>query len=893
MHQTSTSRAGLWVAIVALALNLLAVGCSSHTSYRKAEIAAAGGDWDQAVLFYMEAVEQEPENLPYRSALLRAKISASQMHFDKGKRFREAGVLGRALVEFQQAVQLDPTNQYAQAELQALQAEIRAQDDEEDLETIEELKRRTAGQRAQPPEFDPRSKEPIDFNFPRPTKVRDIYTALADAYGFNVLFDPTLKDSNMTLVLEDVVAQDALEVVMRTAGHFYKVQDEHTIIVVQDTPQNRRKYEDLMVQTFFLSNADIKTVMTMLRSLVDAKKIAINEQLNAIVLRDTADKVKVAERIIQANDKAKAEVVVDVELLQVNSNKLRNLGMQLDSYSVTQSLDLGGEDVPLRLSDIDDLTTNNWVLTLPNFIYSFVKTNTDAQLLARPQLRITEGEKARLLIGERVPIPTTTFNTSNTVGGNIVPLTTFQYTDVGIQIQIEPRVHHNKEITLKVTIEVSNISGFVEGGNGQRQPLIGTRTIESTIRLRDGETNFLAGLIRTEELETESGIPGLSDIPVLGRLFSNNNRDDTRTDVILTMTPHIIRTPSITEEDLLPIWVGTEQQITFRGGSPRVESDVNGPFDADANNERIQQLLRERAQRLPQGLRTSGEAPESEEPQGIDLAPSGGPSSLFQPDEPEPPGDSADLDSTSLDSAFRRDSAFPEDSAFLDSAFPEDVYADAPAETFVLAPLGAGIPAAAARDLQPTSAALAASQTNALAASGAGVFPADGPAVRLRLTPGRLQVAPGDLFEVTLVAEAREPISHLPLELTFDPRLLAIEGAERGEFLGPEGEAVVMANETRPGHLVLGASRLGQNAPVAGNGVVARVRFRALAAGISDIGFQDAGALGAELVPLTSVRLFPARVLVDPATPTVPEGESRPDGPRPQGPRPQGAATET
>ncbi len=873
MHQSSTSRTGLWVvAVVGLALNLLVIGCSSHTSYRKAEIAAAAGDWDQAVLFYMEAVEQEPENLPYRSALLRAKISASQMHFDKGKRYREASVLGRALVEFQQAVQLDPTNQYAQAELLALQEEIRAQDDEQDLETIEDLKRRTSGQRAQPPEFDPRSKEPIDFNFPRPTKVRDIYTALADAYGFNVLFDPTLKDTNMTLVLEDVVAQDALEVVMRTAGHFYKVQDEHTIIVVQDTPQNRRKYEDLMVQTFFLSNADIKTVMTMLRSLVDAKKIAINEQLNAIVLRDTADKVKVAERIIQANDKAKAEVVVDVELLQVNSNKLRNLGMQLDSYSVTQSLDLGGDDVPLRLSDIDDLTTNNWVLSLPNFIYSFVKTNTDAQLLARPQLRITEGEKARLLIGERVPIPTTTFNTSNTVGGNIVPLTTFQYTDVGIQIQIEPRVHHNKEITLKVTIEVSNISGFVEGGNGQRQPLIGTRTIESTIRLRDGETNFLAGLIRTEELETESGIPGLSDIPVLGRLFSNNNRDDTRTDVILTMTPHIIRTPSITEEDLLPIWVGTEQQITFRGGSPRVESDVDGPFDADANNERVQQLLRERAQRLPQGLRTSGEAPEAEEPQGIDLAPSGGPSSLFEPDEPEPPGDSAALGSP---------------------AFPEDVYADAPAETFVLAPLGAGIPAAAAHDLQPTSAALAASQTHALAASGAGVFPGDGPAVRLRLTPGRLQVAPGDLFEVTLVAEAREPISHLPLELTFDPRLLAFEGAERGEFLGPEGEAVVMANETQPGRLVLGASRLGQNAPVAGNGVVARVRFRALAAGISDIGFHDAGALGAELVPLTSVRLFPARVLVDPATPRAPEGEERPNAPRPQEPRPQGTVSET
>ena len=185
-------------------------------------------------------------------------------------------------------------------------------------------------------------------------------------------------------------------------------------------------------------------------------------------------------------------------------------------------------------------------------------------------MRITEGEKANLHIGDRVPIPVTTFNTQQTSGGNIIPITSFQYQDVGIRIDIEPRVHHNKEITLKLKIEVSQITGFQDAGGGQRQPIIGTRTIESTIRLKDGETNFLAGLIRSDETNSETGLPGLSDIPVLRALFGKTTVDIKRTDVMLTLTPHIIRTPDVTPSDLAPIWVGTESNLTFRGGSPRI-----------------------------------------------------------------------------------------------------------------------------------------------------------------------------------------------------------------------------------------------------------------------------------------------------------------------------------
>ena len=185
------------------------------------------------------------------------------------------------------------------------------------------------------------------------------------------------------------MAADALEMLMRAANHFYKVLDEGSIIVAEENPQNRRVYEDLVIQTFFLSNADPKESMTMLRSLVGAKNIASNDQLNAIVLRDTADKVKVAERILMTNDKARGEVVIDVELLQIETNKLQDLGISLSQYSITQTL----EPNPVRVSDLEFVNQQNWLLTLPSFIYDFVKNSSDAQLLASPQVRISDGEK--------------------------------------------------------------------------------------------------------------------------------------------------------------------------------------------------------------------------------------------------------------------------------------------------------------------------------------------------------------------------------------------------------------------------------------------------------------------------------------------------------------------
>jgi general secretion pathway protein D len=567
----------------------MSAGCASNRATQRAHEAARLENWDAAVYYYLEALAKDPTNVRNRVELQRARLRAAEQHFRLGMAFREAGELQRARSELELTTQLDPTHQYAEVELAKVRSELAVLAQEGGAAKLEAMKRAASEMKVKPPLLNPTSSEPISLSFPNPTNVKDVYKAIGAAFGFNVLFDPKLKDSKVALELKDVTAKRALETVMQAAGHFYKVLDEKSIIVVEDTPQNRRDYEDLVVKTFFLSNADVKDVNNMLRSLIDARRIAVNEQLNSIVIRDTADKVAIAERLINANDKSKAEVLVDVELLQLDSSKLRDIGMSLSAYSFPITMDptsiTGGADkTRIPLDRLGDITRSMWGLTVPSVTISLVKSSGEAETLAQPQLRITEGEKANLVIGDKVPIPTTTFNTSNTIGSNVVPITAFNYQDVGIKIEVEPRVHHNNEVTLKLQVEVSELGENVEVSAGQKQPKIGTRTINSVIRLKDGETSLLAGLLKYSKRSSTSGVPWLSEIPVLGGLFRSNNTDFKKTDLILTLTPHIVRYPDIREEDLAPIWVGTESRITIFGNAPRVQSagGGGGPFGEEA-----------------------------------------------------------------------------------------------------------------------------------------------------------------------------------------------------------------------------------------------------------------------------------------------------------------------
>ncbi|HTO87477.1 MAG TPA: secretin N-terminal domain-containing protein [Thermoanaerobaculia bacterium] len=576
-----------------LSLLVGSIGCTAYRNYQQARDDEAAQRWDAALQKLEKAVQLDPKNPEYQLALAHAKLKASQIHFEKGKLYRSSGNPDLAVVELEQAVLLDPTNDYADTELRKAREEAVKAASERNADTkVEALKKKLRGARARAPMLEPASDKPISLNFPQPKPIKQIYQALAAAAGINVIFDPALKDDNVSIILTNLSFQSALETLLRQENHFYKVIDEKTMLIAADTPQNRKTYEDLVIRTFFLSNGDVTEVANALRALLQTTRISINKAENSITLRDTADKVSIAERIVEQNDKQLSEVVVDVELLQINTKTLLDLGPILTPYSITANApapggttNLGGTVPSGNLTgqftwdQLTRLSIYSFGFTLPTLTYNFIKNNANTELLAKPQLRISEGQKAQLIIGDKTPIPVTTFNTGTTVGGAIVPVTSFQYQDVGIKIEVEPRVHHNREITLKLTVEVSQITGLVPVQNSSPLPIIGTRTITSNIRLKDGETNLLAGLFRRDRQRTDNQIPFLSDLPILGRLLTNTNRQDQVTDLVLTLTPHIIRIPDITEEDVTPVYVGTDQNISYQG-APRVESPAGpGPFE--------------------------------------------------------------------------------------------------------------------------------------------------------------------------------------------------------------------------------------------------------------------------------------------------------------------------
>jgi general secretion pathway protein D len=602
----------LKTAAAALALMILVGSCASYSAYTKAKNAETAKSWDEAVGHYERGLELSPANIQLRMGLQHAKLEASRQHFEKGKTLRAAAAAATGQEQFRLAqmagteleltVRLDPTNQYAATELGKVVAILQEASRVADSNSVDAMKKRVKASnitKAAPPQLNPASDQPISLSFPRETSVREIYRALGNAFGINILFDQAVKDDRISIELRDVTARQALERVMQAAGHFYKILDEKTIIVIPDNPQSRRDYEDLVIRTFYLSNGDAEQVTNVVRTMIEARNVFPLKALNAITIRDTVDKVQIAEKIIEANDKAKAEVVVDVELLQMDVTKTRSIGAQLltGDHFATMNLNAptvsGGEGkpavtVPIDLSYLKNLSSGNFNFTVPNsLVVNFIKTAGDGQLLANPELRISEGEKATLHIGQRIPVPVSTFNSLSPTGtnsGSFAPVTQYQYQDVGIKLSMEPRVHHNREVTLKLTIEVSNLAGTAPG-SVPPQPIIGTRTIESTIRLKDGETNFLAGLIQRNDTTDTSKFPILGDLPIIGRLFSNESKTHLDTDLVLTMTPHIVRIPDITEDDVAPMWVGTSNNMSFRGVSPRVESPSGiDPFSVRPTN---------------------------------------------------------------------------------------------------------------------------------------------------------------------------------------------------------------------------------------------------------------------------------------------------------------------
>jgi general secretion pathway protein D len=332
---------------------------------------------------------------------------------------------------------------------------------------------------------------------------------------------------------------------------FFRVSGPQTFIVIPDTPAKRREYEEEVVKTFYLSNADLKETMDTLRLVLDARRISPTTANNALTIKDTPERIAAAGRMLNAIDKARPEVVINVELLEVARSRLNEYGLQIaspGSTGVSGSVGIASDTAGVvSLQTLQNLTSSDVLFTgLPSLYYRLIKTDANTRTLANPQLRTSEGIAALAKFGERVPVPVTTFAPIATGGTPQQPITSFNYENIGVNITITPRTHHDDDVSLALAISVTNISGTGFGG----LPTFGNREINTVIRLRDGETNMLAGLIRDEERNSIEGIPGLSDIPVVGRLFAHNTKKTDQTDIILTLTPHIIRVLDLSEADL-------------------------------------------------------------------------------------------------------------------------------------------------------------------------------------------------------------------------------------------------------------------------------------------------------------------------------------------------------
>jgi general secretion pathway protein D len=550
---------------------MIITGCSTfNQNYKLATEAAANKDWDKAIEYYEKAILEDPSNAAYRLALTRAKILASYTHVFMARKLAAEGKKEEALAEFQKALSYDPNNRAIMVEAQLLTAEKQEAPEPAEIKIEPPVKLQVDDK-----------KLSLNFMHDR-VMLRAIFQALGKHAKLNILFDEAFKDIPYSVDLTDRTFEQALSSLCMATKNFHRVIDEKTLIIVPDLPNKRIQYELNAVKTFYLSNIraeDLQaSLMQMLRTQFKAPSIMVDKNLNSITLRDAPAVLELAGKLIRLWDKPKGEVVIDLEIMEVSRQKLKKFGLELDQYIIGLGYS-GGENPPSEsgwfdLSQIDFSKKANFEITMPTAFLNFLESDSDTKIIAQPRLRGVEGEEMSYLVGDKIPIPRTSFTPFAAGGVPQQPLTSFDYEDVGIDIKITPRIHQEGEITLELEMNIKSV-----GGTGVADiPIISTREIKNVIRLKDGETNLLAGLLKDEERLSTSGIIGLKSIPVLGGLFSKTEKTVQQWDVLMTITPYIIRSIPLNEDDLKPLWINLETTSASSGGTaarPGLEPDMD------------------------------------------------------------------------------------------------------------------------------------------------------------------------------------------------------------------------------------------------------------------------------------------------------------------------------
>ena len=586
--------------LIWIAIGVFAAGCpKGKQEVTSGDKALDAQDYDAAVDFYLQALKAQPHNVNYKIKLDQARFEAGEKHIKNGMKLREKGDLQGAVSEFQRAQVLDPSNPAADQEVKRtieLIAEKSRAAQAQDEEPIMENGQPALASR--PPELKPLSRAPINLKMSNDAKV--IFDTIGKLAGLTVIYDPDLQARRIPVELNNVTLEQALDIVSLESKTFWKPVTENIIMVVPDQTQKRRDYEEQVVRTFYLSNVaiaqDLTEITTGLRQLLDLKRITQVNAQNAIVIRDTPDKIALAEKIIRDIDKAKPEVVVQLEVLQARTDRLRDLGIlpgQSASIQInpnncattssgcsssTSSTTTTSSSNTITLHDLAHLNSNDYTVTIPSLTANFVLTDTSTKIIDNPEIRALDGQQARIRVGDRVPVATGSFQAGVGVGstagaGFVNPLvnTQFQYIDVGVNVDITPHVHPNREVSLKVDIEVSSVTGTSTIG-GISQPIISQRKITQEIRLKEGEVSILGGLFERVDSKTVNGWPGFAQVPIMKYFFSDNNVDRQENENLIVLIPRIVRMPDYSRENMRAIYSGTE---TFPG--VKREMDVKAP----------------------------------------------------------------------------------------------------------------------------------------------------------------------------------------------------------------------------------------------------------------------------------------------------------------------------
>jgi len=571
------------VALLVLVAILPAIADKAKTLYEKGQDAEARQNYEAAYGFFKQAYDLKPKDLRYRASFerMRFKAAATLVHHAEG--LRDEGKLQEALAEFQRAALIDPSLFIAQQELKKTLQMINDKENPPPQaagppSNLEKKIREASG----PIELAPISVVPITVKLTEDSKV--IYQTIGQLAGVNVLFDPDYTSRRIKVELNGVTLEDALQITALESKTFWRPVTSNTIFVAQDNPAKRKELEQSVLKTFYLQNlsqpTELQDVVNAIRAVLDVQRVQQLLSQNALVVRGTPDQIALAEKLVEDLDKSRPEVVVDIAVLQISKDKSRTLGLlppasatvtlqsNINSTSTTTTTSTTStgstSSSGLSLNTLGNLNATDFQVSIGSANLSAVMGDSDTKMLQNPQVRALDNQKATLKIGERVPVATGSFQPGiGGVGINPLVNTQFQYLDVGVNIDVTPHVHADREVTLKITMEISSVVGQSSIG-GISQPIIGQKKIEHEIRLRDGESSMIGGIFDDSQTRSLAGIPGLAQIPILRYLFGQTTQDHSQDETVFAITPHIIRGTSLSELNQRAIDIGTANAIELR-----------------------------------------------------------------------------------------------------------------------------------------------------------------------------------------------------------------------------------------------------------------------------------------------------------------------------------------